>query len=368
MSTEATQTGADVADLESLFGDADPNGTGTDNGGQESLDGTQQTNGNQDAIEVIDPETGETVLVDAQGNRMEAATGDDANELQLEVDPNGTQNAVLVIPDDHAVVLNVDGKEITKTFAELRADAQKYEGANRKFEEAAALRKEYTDKAANLGQREQQLGQVLDFYIGQSRELMKGQEPNWAELIQNDPQKYLVEKHNWEQRQLQLQQAEQVRQNVARLQAEQNQASAAQRAQQAQTDLVKAIPEWSDPKKLAEGARDIDTYLASVGISPEMRAQIDTAAVVIVARKAMLYDQAVAKLNAKKAANGGKVPVNNQQRQLPAPRQQQGRVERPGAARSAAQTTASQQNLARAHANARFDKNPSVDTLSSFFE
>lgn len=364
MSTEATQdTGADEIDLAGMFEDGADDGSQTETQGQDGND-TQTQQGQEE------------IVLDADGNPVDPASAQaNEDELELELDADGNpiasddpnaQNGVLVIPDNHVVKLNVDGKDIELTFGEMKAGAQKYKGAEKKFEEAAAIRKEYTEKAQTLGTREQQLGQVLQFYIAQSSQFMQ-QEPNWAELIQNDPQKYLVERHNWEAKQRDLVQARQVQENLKRQQAEQAQASANQRAEQARDDLVKAIPEWSDPQKLAAGAKSIDMYLANQGISPEMRNQIDSAAVLLIARKAMMFDEAIAKQKAARSANGGKVNQQQQQGQ-PVRRQQQGRVERPGASRSPAQVTASNQNLQRARAQQNFEKNPSVDTLAGFFE
>jgi hypothetical protein len=116
-----------------------------------------------------------------------------------------------------------------------------------------------------------------------------------------------------------------------------------------------ALPEWKDPQKAAQGARELDQYLSDQGVPPEMRAQIDTAKVVLIARKAMLYDRAIAKQAAARA-NGLK---KNQQ--------QGARVERPGAGRST--PTASSKEVARLQkADKVFKQNPGVNTLAAFFE
>lgn len=366
MSTEATQgMGADVADLESMFADV----------ADESVDGQQAQNQNGSGTQTQQVDN-DNVELDENGQPIESGTvvlDEDGNEVVLDpnevVDPPETGE--LVIPDDHKVVLTVDGEEKEYTFGDLKNGAQKFEAANKRFEEAAAIRKEYTDKAQTLHTREGQLGQVLEYYINQSQSLMQQQEPNWADLLANDPQKYLTERHNWELKQAQLLQARQVQVNLQRQQAEQNAASVAQRVEEAKQKLQTAIPEWSDPRKAAEGAMAIDRYLHDAGIPPEMRKQIDSAEVLVIARKAMLYDQAIAAAKARKGSGNsrqqapvqGQVPT--QQRQQAA--RQQGRVERPGAA-TPAQTAASRQNLTKANAAKAFNANPSVDTLAGFFE
>ena len=356
MSTDATLgMGAEVADLESMFADE----------ADEVVESGAQ---NQDQTDTQTQQDGTQVEVDENGDPVVTVDAD-GNELEVEVDdPAAKETTELVIPDDHKVKLVVDGEEVEYSYGDLKAGIQKAIGADKRFAEAAAIRKEYTEKAQTLGTREQQLGQVLEYYIGQSQNLMQAQEPNWAELLANDPQKYLVERHNWEQKQAQLAQARQVQANVQRQQAEQQAASNQQRLEAAKEKLQTSIPEWSDPRKAAEGAQAIDRYLDSVGITPQMRSQIDSAEVLVVARKAMLYDQAVEAARARKAGKAvpaqGQQVVQTQQRQV---RQQQGRVERPGAA-TAAQTAASRQNLTKANAAKAFSANPSVDTLAGFFE
>lgn len=366
MPADATQgMGADVADLESMFSEE-----GDEGGGQTAadaqLDAVAQA---QSGADTQAQQNGEAELeLDENGNPVEPVVTVDENGNEINVDLQGDQaNVELVIPDDHKIKLIVDGKEVEYSFGDMKVNHQKALAADKRFEEAAAIRKEFTDKAQGLGQREQQLGQVLQFYIEQSQQFL-GKEPNWAELLQNDPQKYLVERHNWEQRLTAVQQARQVQQNVQRQQAEQQTASSQQRVAEAKQKLLTAIPEWTDPQKAAEGAQAINRYLDQSGIPAEMRASIDSAEVLVIARKAMLYDQAVAAAKARKGAKPTNVQGQQQvQGQRQVQRQQQGRVERPGAA-TAAQTTASRQNLSRANQSKAFNANPTVDTLASFFE
>ena len=360
MPMEATPgTGAEMAEIETMFDDEPGNPATGDQAALDQVTGTQQ---NDDTN--LDDRSGADLNGDP--DLQLDLTGDDT---QVEVDPNAQQQAELVIPDDHKVKLTVDGKEVEYSFGDLKASAQKFEGANRRFEEAAAIRKEYTEKAQGLSTREQQLGQVLEYYIGQSNAMMQASQPDWAKLLAEDPQEYLVQRHNWEQKEIQLRQAQQVQANLQRQQAEQSAALAQTRAAEERVKLVAAIPDWADPNKAAEGARQIDGYLASQGVTPEMRAQIDTAGVLLIARKAMLYDQAIAKQQAARKAGASAAAAAQQQTQQRQQqvRQTQGRVERPGAA-SPAQTAASRQNLSKANAAKAFNANPSIDTLAGLFE
>lgn len=350
MPTDATQeTGANVADLETMF-DAEP-----DTGSQNEL--TTETGAGKPAGEAV-------VELDEHGQPLvtEAEIDPDLS-LELEVDPDAeVTEGEVVITDETPVKLVVDGKEVTKTIGEMKADAQKYEGANKRFEEAAALRKQYEGAAQQYTERATQLENVLGHYIQQSQKMMQEQQPNWPKLLAENPQQYLVERHNWEIRQGEVIRAQQQAQELQRHNAEQQAASAKQRVEQERGKLVSAIPDWADPMKAAEGARAIDLYLHQQGVPPELRTQIDDANVLLIARKAMLYDAAIAKQKAARTAKGS-VAVQSDGTTP----QRTTRVERPGAGKGV-QTATQRTQAQRANAAKAFDSNPSVDTLATYFQ
>lgn len=372
MSTEATQgMGADVADLESMFDDGADETVAEVKTQNQPQAGTQTQQVNEDEL-VLD-ENGDPVdpaIANVEDANVEVELDENGDPV-VDVDPNAPP-VVLEIPDDHIVKMVIDGKEVERKYGDLVAGAQKAEAAERRFEEAAAIRKEYTEKAQTIGTREQQLGQVLQHYITQSQQLLQAQEPKWAELLASDPTEYVRQRHNWEIKTTELNQARQIQQNVERMQADERAASELQRLQEEKQKLPKVIPEWSDPKKAAEGAMELDKYLATAGIKVEMRKAIDSVEVLAIARKAMLYDRAIAKQKASRVAGNstGQVAtkvVQGQAVQQRQPVRQQARVERPGAG-TQAQTQASRQNLSKANASKAFNANPSVDTLAGFFE
>lgn len=306
--------GSDRADLESMFAERDGEDDGSsDDGSGESVDGNAD-----DELDLGDEDDGQ----------QQNATDDDP---------------VFEIPVG-------DGKTVQKKQSELLAEASKYHGANQKFEEAAAIRKDAEAKLAQLPEREQQLGMVLQHYIQQSQALMP-QEPNWRQILlqdqQNGTNNFQMLRLDWETRQRDLQQAMHTKQLLDQRNAEAQAVSLQGRLSEAATKIRAAIPEWTDPKKAAEGAKAVGDYLVSQGIPAEMQAQMDTAEVFLIARKAMLYDQAIAKRNATR--NGTKEPP---------------RVERPGSR----QVNPPRDQMARANAGKAFKADPSVKTLAAFFE
>nr|WP_241023365.1 response regulator receiver protein [Paraburkholderia sp. Ac-20340] len=298
----------------------------------------------------------ESLIVDRDGGEEEGgsdpegAAGSDPNELNLD-DPSLDDNAEVVNdPDGTDPVFEIpvgDGKTITKTQSELIAEASKYHGAEKKFAEAAAIRKDAEAKLQQVPEREKQLGVVLEHYIREHQAFLASQQPNWEALLAQDPAQYVRVRHEWEQRQQQIAQAQQIQATLNKRNADADAANLHGRLEQAKAKIIEAIPEWTDPAKATEGAQAVAAYLESQGIPKEMQAQMDTAEVFLIARKAMMFDQALARQKA--AREGVKQPP---------------RVERPGSR----QPAPNRNQLARANATKTFNADPSVKNLAALLE
>lgn len=281
-----------------------------------------------------------------EGGANASGNGEGIGESELvldpeepEVDPDNETDPVFEIPVGN-------GETITKTQSELIAEASKYHGANKKFEEAAAIRKEAEALKAQLPEREKQLGTVLQHYIRESQALMAAQEPNWEALLNDNPAQFQRVRYQWEQHQQKLQEARNIQAQLQQRDAEAQAVTLQGRLTEERNKLLEAIPEWKDPAKAAEGAKAVTTYLGQQGIPAEMLGAIDSAPVLLIARKAMLYDQALARQ--KSTQNGVKTAQ---------------RVERPGASQ-----VTPKRALAKANATKAFNANPSTQTLAALLE
>jgi hypothetical protein len=254
---EATQSGAENQGNEASFDD-------------ELLGRLSEMVDGSDAGEEGGQEGGETEQSDAQPEQAQPET-----------------------PAEEAFVIKVDGEDRTLTRAELIAEAQKAAAANKRFEEAAALRKQAEAERAPLQQERAQLKQVLDTFVPQMQALMQAEQPNWEELIATNPQEYLRQRHVFEARAAQLQQAQAAQAYLM----QQQQAEAAQQTQ-ARIDeegrkLRDAIPEWKDPDKYAAGAKAIVEFLTSSGFDAQELNGINDHRLLLVADKARKYDELI---------------------------------------------------------------------------
>lgn len=221
-------------------------------------------------------------------------------------------------PNDARFEVKIDGELKYVTEGELKAAYQKAQASAKRFEEAAALRKQYEAQAQEVQQRQSQLQQALDHYTQQLTALQQQEQPNWESLLQNNPAEYLKQKHAWEQRQTELQQAQAAQAYL--YQQQQAEAHAQQEAflEQQSKMLMDMIPEWKNAETAKSERAELRKFLASSGFDDDMIANVRDARAVNIMRKAMLYDKL----------------VQNQQPTLKKASRVAPRVERPGLAGS----------------------------------
>ena len=123
---------------------------------------------------------------------------------------------------------------------------------------------------------------------------MRPQPPDPA-LIETDPVGFLRQQQAMQSWQGQMQRAQQESHQLQLIHSAQE-AQAAQAALSAQAEqLIRAIPEWSDAEKAKAGKADVIKFLRSSGFSDEEINNARDHRAVLMARKAMLYDQMMEK-------------------------------------------------------------------------
>ena len=205
---------------------------------------------------------------DAQAN-PDAAADADAQEQRFKVKVNGEEREIPLSELVKGYQLETDYRIKTSQVAEQARAAQA------QFAQAQALQAHY---AQQLQVYQQQLMQ------------MRPAQPD-PKLIDADPVSYLRQQEAWNNWQGQLQRSVQESQQLA-AQQQQQRAQFVQRqlAEQAEL-LVKALPEMADPAKGKVIREELTQYLRKTGYSD---AEIESAGdhrSLVMARKAMLYDQ-----------------------------------------------------------------------------
>ena len=201
-------------------------------------------------------------------------------------------------PDEQAsdpvLTVKVNGEAKQVKQSELIAHYQKGDASAKRFEEAAQVRRHAEQLQATLTQERQQLAQALQAYTQQLDALHGAQQPNWDQLLQEDPAEYVRQRHHHDQRMAQMQQAQAAQ---AYLQQQHEQAMQQQRAARLQAEaskLAEVLPEWTDPQKGQAGRLAVREHLLKAGFQAGEVDALSDHRMVLVAHKAMLYDQMVA--------------------------------------------------------------------------
>lgn len=205
-------------------------------------------------------------------------------------------------PDAEKVTIEVDGKTVELTKAEL---ADHYKNGlrqadyTRKTMEAAEQRKAADAEATKAREERARYAQGLS----QAQAMLQAQlheqsQIDWQQLLETDPVEYLKQQHLHNQRQARLQAVQREQHDLyAKHQAEQaEQMKAFLRTQQ--EELLAKLPDWKDSAKATAEKSAIKEYLMSQGLEEAQIDNITDHRVVLLSRKAMLYDQMMSKASA----------------------------------------------------------------------
>lgn len=233
-------------------------------------------------------------MLDPEPPKEEAAPVE-AEAVQAE--PDAPAEEVNAEADDPVVTIKIDGKDVQVPLSELKNGYQRQADYTRKTMEVSETRKaaeaeiqkaqaERQNYAANLGRMQAQLEGALQ---------EQHKTTDWEALLQSDPVEYLRQQHLSQQRQAQLQQVYAAQQQVhTQLQAEQ-QAQIRNQLQTQHQALLDKLPQWRDESKAKAERAALREYLAQEGYDTAAIDSIGDAKAVVLARKAMLYDQMMSK-------------------------------------------------------------------------
>jgi hypothetical protein len=229
-----------------------------------------------------------------------------AEATQADTEPEKVEEASEDVGEK--VTIEVDGKTVELTKAEL-ADYYKnglrQADYTKKTMEAAEQRKAAEAEATKAREERQRYAQGLQ----QAQAVLQAQlqeqsQIDWQKLLETDPVEYLKQQHLAQTRQARLNQVAQEQQQIAaRWQAEQAEQMRAF-IQSQQQELLAKLPEWKDESKAKSEIEAIRSYLKGQGLEENHINGITDHRLVLLSRKAMLYDQMMSKAQtaAKKVA------------------------------------------------------------------
>lgn len=283
-------------------------------------------------------EDSKTAASEEDDSGVEDAPEEETSEEQSEEDEEQEEEE-----QPQTFTVKVDGKDVSVTLDELQKGYSRTQDYTRKTQQIAEVRKQVEAETQAVRAEREQYAQLL----GALQTQLQASEPqvDLDRLYHEDPIEWVRQKEVMRERQEKLGaiQAEQYRLSQVS-QYEQQRAMEAQLASQ-QEALLAAIPDWKDPKKAkAEKALVIESAKAA-GFSDEDLKSVYDHRLVLLLRKAAMYDQMVNK------RQGIKPVVNNGPR-----------TAKPGAAGRVSTTTES------TRAKQRLAKTGRIDDATSAIE
>ena len=298
--------------------------------GQAELDETQP-------VEESD-EDSETAASDDNDSDVEDASDEESSEEQSEEEEETEEGE-----QPQTFTVKVDGKEVSVTLDELQKGYSRTQDYTRKTQQIAEVRKQAEQETQAVRAEREQYAQLL----GALQAQLQSSEPqvDLERLYHEDPIEWVRQKEVMRERQEKLGAIQSEQQRLSQVsQYEQQRAMEAQLASQ-QEALLAALPDWKDPKKAkAEKALVIESAKAA-GFSDEDLKSVYDHRLVLLLRKAALFDQMVSK------RQGIKPVVNNGPR-----------TAKPGAAGRVSTTTES------VRAKQRLAKSGRIDDAASAIE
>lgn len=212
--------------------------------------------------------------------------------------------------------VKIDGVEKNVTRDELIAHYQKGESSNKRFEEAAQIRREAEAQRTAFQQQQQVLANAVQHFNQVAQRYNVA--PPSLDLLENNPHEYLRQKEQYEQFQGEMQKAQAAQAYLQQQQAQQQQQYLQQHLAVESQKLIDLLPDWKDQTVRTRDEQDLIKYLSDKGYSQEDIVGLNTsrATNIQLAINAMKYERLMQQAKS----------ANKRVEQLPP------RVERPGVA------------------------------------
>lgn len=247
--------------------------------------------------------------------------------------------------------VKIDGKEERVTRDELLAGYQKdkdYRLKTAKLSEERKALEQEREVIRQVQAERQHLASMLQNVIPTLEKQLtdKFGKVDWVALARENPAEWAQMRAEYDAHQQQLMFAQSEKARVERQQAEDFQRSHQKFLEDQSKALAEKIPEFADAEKGPKFKAELKTYLKGEGLNETEISGIADHRMVVIARKAMLYDAA---LKSKAAAAQTAKPVPN--------------VQRPGAS-----PRTDVKAEIRKHAMAKLSKTGSVDDAAAVFK
>jgi hypothetical protein len=248
--------------------------------GQAQVDETQPAEVSDEDTEAAASEEDESGVEDAPDEETLEEQSEESDESEEQDQPQ-------------TFTVKVDGKEVAVTLDELQKGYSRTQDYTRKTQQIAEVRKQVEQETQAIRAEREQYAQLL----GALQAQLQTSEPqvDLERLYHEDPIEWVRQKEVLRDRQEKAYAIQAEQQRLSQLSQQEQQRAMEAHLESQKDALLAALPEWRDPKKAkAEKALVLESA-KSVGFSDDDLKSVYDHRLVLLLRKAAMYDQMVSK-------------------------------------------------------------------------
>jgi hypothetical protein len=248
--------------------------------GQAQVEETQPAEVSEEDTEAAASEEDESGVEDAPEEESAEEQSEESEESEEQDQPQ-------------TFTVKVDGKEVAVTLEELQKGYSRTQDYTRKTQQIAEVRKQVEQETQAVRAEREQYAQLL----GALQAQLQSSEPqvDLDRLYHEDPIEWVRQKEVLRERQEKAYAIQAEQQRLSQLSQQEQQRAMEAHLEEQKDALLAALPEWRDPKKAkAEKALVLESA-KSVGFSEDDLKSVYDHRLVLLLRKAAMYDQMVSK-------------------------------------------------------------------------
>ena len=260
-------------------------------------------------------QVGETQSAEESEEDLEAAASEDdesgvedAPDEETSEEQSGEEEEQEEQEQPQTFTVKIDGKEVAVTLDELQKGYSRTQDYTRKTQQIAEVRKQVEAETQAVRAERGQYAQLL----GALQAQLQASEPqvDLDRLYNEDPIEWVRQKEVLRERQEKAYAIQAEQQRLVQLSQQEQQQSMQQHLESQKDALLAALPEWKDPKKAKLEKAMLIESAKSAGFSDEDLKSVYDHRLVLLLRKAALFDQMVSKRQGiKPVVNNGPRPA-----------------------------------------------------------
>lgn len=242
-----------------------------------------------EATEIAEEEATQEIPEEETLEESEEETEEQSDEVETEDEEEEE-------PELYAV--KIDGEDYQVSLDELKSGYSRQKDYTKKTQELAELRKVTENQGQDLNSQLTEISEEKALYselLPKMKAMISNNlqaEPDWQNLIDNDPQEYMRKKEEWNKMQetLKFADAEMDRLKNEQIQSQQRQMQV--QMEEGQKLLSSRLPSWQDPKVAQDEAQSMALYAKDdLGFTADELSQITDGRLVLLLRDAWQFSK-----------------------------------------------------------------------------